>query len=124
MDQHPDIIFVLDHVAKPRIKDAIFQPWSEQMKDLSKRENVFCKLSGMATEANWQNWTVDELLPYMETALECFGAVENDVRLRLAGCAPCSRRYESWVKIFRDFISTLSSDEQCKIEGKKCGRGL
>ena len=117
VDQHPDIIFVLDHVAKPRIKDAIFEPWSEQMKDFSKRENVFCKLSGIATEANWQSWTVDELLPYMETALECFGAG----RMMFGSDWPVARlavEYESWVKIFRDFISTLSPDEQCKIEGK------
>ena len=117
VDQHPDIIFVLDHVAKPRIKDAIFEPWSEQMKDFSKRENVFCKLSGIATEANWQSWTVDELLPYMDTALECFGAG----KMMFGSDWPVARlavEYESWVKIFRDFISTLSSDEQCKIEGK------
>ena len=117
VDLHPDLVFVLDHVAKPRIKDALFEPWASQMKDLSKRENVFCKLSGMATEANWQDWSVDDLQPYMETALECFGPE----RMMFGSDWPVARlavEYENWVKICRNFISTLSTDEQIMIEGK------
>ena len=117
VDQHPDLVFVLDHVAKPRIKDCIFDPWSAQMKDLSKRENVFCKLSGMATEANWKNWSVTDLQPYMETALECFGPN----RMMFGSDWPVARlavEYENWVEICRNFISTLSTDEQVKIEGE------
>ena len=117
VDLHPDLVFVLDHVAKPRMKDALFEPWASQMKDLSKRENVFCKLSGMATEANWQDWSVDDLQPYMETALECFGPE----RMMFGSDWPVARlavEYENWVKICRNFISTLSTDEQIMIEGK------
>ena len=116
VDRHPDLVFVLDHVAKPRIKDTLFEPWSAQMKDLSKRENVFCKLSGMVTEANWQNWSVDDLQPYMETALACFGPD----RMMFGSDWPVARlavEYENWVEVCRNFISTLSMDEQIKIEG-------
>ena len=116
VDQHPDLVFVLDHVAKPRIKDALFEPWSAQMKDLSKRENVYCKLSGMATEANWKNWSLTDLQPYMETALDCFGPD----RMMFGSDWPVARlavEYENWVKVCRNFISTLSTDEQIKIEG-------
>ena len=117
VDQHPDLVFVLDHVAKPRIEAALFEPWSAQMKDLSKRENVSCKLSGMATEANWKNWSVTDLQPYMETALDCFGPD----RMMFGSDWPVARlavEYENWVEVCRNFISTLSTDEQIKIEGK------
>ena len=117
VDRHPDLVFVLDHVAKPRIKDAMFEPWATQIKDLSQRENVFCKLSGMATEANWQDWSLDDLQPYMETALSCFGPE----RMMFGSDWPVARlavEYERWVGICRNFISTLSTDEKIMIEGK------
>ena len=116
VDQHPELIFVLDHIAKPKIIDEVFEPWATQMKDLSKRTNVYCKLSGMATEADWQNWSAEDLHPYMETALECFGPD----RLIFGSDWPVARlaiEYAQWVEICRTFISKLSTDEQENIEG-------
>ena len=116
VDQHPELIFVLDHIAKPKIIDEIFEPWATQMKDLSKRSNVYCKLSGMATEADWQNWSAEDLHPYMEIALECFGPG----RIMFGSDWPVARlaiEYAQWVEICRTFISKLSTDEQKNIEG-------
>ena len=116
VDQHPELIFVLDHIAKPKIIDEIFEPWATQMKDLSKRSNVYCKLSGMATEADWENWSVEDLHPYMEIALECFGPG----RIMFGSDWPVARlaiEYAQWVEICRTFISKLSTDEQKNIEG-------
>ena len=116
VDQHPELIFVLDHIAKPKIIDEVFEPWATQMKDLSKRTNVYCKLSGMATEADWQNWSAEDLHPYMETALECFGPG----RIMFGSDWPVARlaiEYAQWVEICRTFISKLSKDEQKNIEG-------
>jgi L-fuconolactonase len=66
--------FVLDHLAKPLIKSGSFRPWVEGMRDLSRFPNVFCKLSGMVTEADWRNWKAEHIMPYLDTALVCFGA--------------------------------------------------
>jgi len=116
VDLHPDQPFVLDHVAKPRIGDGLMDPWKEQMVELARRENVTCKLSGMATEANWTEWTFDELRPYMDVALDAFGPD----RLMFGSDWPVARLavdYEPWVNLCREFISSLSQDECEAIEG-------
>ncbi len=69
----PDLPMVIDHLAKPRIKDQATDDWIGNFKAAAKFPNVFCKLSGMVTEANWKNWTVNDLRPYIEAALEAFG---------------------------------------------------
>ena len=117
VDRHPDQVFVLDHVAKPRIGDQIMEPWRAQMFELAKRENVYCKLSGMATEANWQNWTKDDLWPYAEVAMEAFGPT----RMMFGSDWPVARlavEYGDWAGLCREFISTLSDSEQAMIEGE------
>jgi len=66
--------FVLDHLAKPLIKSATLHPWSSDIRKLAKFPNVFCKLSGLVTEADWKAWRPEHFSPYLDTALECFGA--------------------------------------------------
>src|SRR4051794_6522651 len=73
VDRHPDQIFILDHVAKPRIKDKLLAPWDRNMRELAKRQNVYCKLSGMVTEADPRRWTPEGLRPYIDVALAAFG---------------------------------------------------
>ena len=117
VDRHKGQVFVLDHVAKPRIQDKVMEPWKTQMKELAKRENVFCKLSGMATEANWQNWQPEDLHPYMEVALDAFGAK----RLMFGSDWPVARlavEYHSWIDLCRMFVSSLTLDEQGLIGGE------
>jgi L-fucono-1,5-lactonase len=65
--------FVLDHLAKPQIKDQQFHPWTEGIRALARFPNVHCKLSGMVTEADWGEWKVQDLRPYLDVAWECFG---------------------------------------------------
>jgi L-fuconolactonase len=72
VDRHPDQVFILDHVAKPRIRDRALSPWKEHMRDLAQRPNVYCKISGMVTEDDWHTWSYDSLYPYIETVLEAF----------------------------------------------------
>ena len=66
--------FVLDHLAKPFIKAGTIQPWETGVQELALFPNVFCKLSGMVTEADWQSWKPEHLKPYLDVALDCFGA--------------------------------------------------
>ena len=73
-EQLPNLMMVIDHLAKPKIKDRITAGWVDDMRAASRFPNLFCKLSGMVTEADWEHWKPKDLLPYIETALECFGA--------------------------------------------------
>ena len=72
--QFPRQRFVLDHLAKPPIKSGRLQPWARGIQELAAFQNVFCKLSGLVTEADWQRWKPEDIAPYLDVAFECFGA--------------------------------------------------
>jgi len=111
VDRHPSQVFVVDHIAKPRIKDHIVSPWRENIHELAKRENVYCKVSGMATEADWNAWTADDLRPYFDAVLSAFGPK----RLMFGSDWPVltlAGGYRTWMDTFRSFIAELSADEQ------------
>lgn len=117
VDRHPGQIFVLDHIAKPRIKDHLLEPWRTTLSQLARRENVYCKLSGLVTEADWSSWTENDLEPYVDVVLEAFGPRRilfgSDWPVLLAACS-----YRRWVELVRRMIGTLSGDEQDWIMGK------
>ena len=69
----PEQAFVLDHIAKPPIKEGTLKPWVGPIRELATHQNVHCKISGMVTEADWSNWRPEDFQPYLETALAAFG---------------------------------------------------
>ncbi|RYF71502.1 MAG: amidohydrolase [Cytophagaceae bacterium] len=69
----PDVKFVIDHMAKPVIKKQEINRWSNFMAEIAKQPNVSCKVSGMVTEADWQNWKKADLFPYLDVVFEQFG---------------------------------------------------
>lgn len=71
--QCPEVRFVLDHCAKPGIKAGDKEPWMTHMWHIAQNENVVCKISGLLTEADWENWTPGEVLFYMDYAADVFG---------------------------------------------------
>jgi L-fuconolactonase len=73
VNAHPDMGFVVDHIAKPRIAAGAMEPWATRLQELALRPNVSCKLSGMVTEADWAGWRPEDLRPYVEKVLEMFG---------------------------------------------------
>jgi L-fuconolactonase len=73
VQQFPEQPFVLDHIAKPHIKDGTISPWREQILELAKTPNLLCKVSGMVTEAKWQGWRYDHFVPYLDVVSEAFG---------------------------------------------------
>ncbi len=73
LDSVPQLRAVIDHISKPEICAAKLDPWRELMKRASQHPNLFCKLSGMITEADHQRWSVNDLHPYVEHVVECFG---------------------------------------------------
>lgn len=117
VDRHPRQNFVLDHIAKPRIADGEIEPCRTHLRELAKRDNVSCKLSGMVTEADRKHWTPQQLQPYAEAVLEAFGTYRvmfgSDWPVCLLACD-----YARWHQVVADFISTLSSDEQARIWGQ------
>lgn len=117
VDRHPNQVFILDHIAKPRIRDRAFSPWRENIQHLAERPNVYCKVSGMVTEDNWKTWSYESLFPYIETVIEAF----TPQRLMFGSDWPvvnlaCS--YSSWLRNVTIAIGKLSTDERQRILGK------
>jgi L-fuconolactonase len=112
-DACPNVPMVLDHIAKPGIAKGLIQPWANQMRDLARRENVVCKLSGVATEAA-ADWTPATLCPYIDAALEAFGPS----RIMFGGDWPVSTlaiSYPAWVALVDEAIADLSATEKRQI---------
>ena len=116
VDRHPKQIFVLDHIAKPRIKDRLIEPWRKNLFELAQRQNVYCKLSGMVTEADWTSWSKADLQPYVDAVLEAFGPCRlmagSDWPVCLLACS-----YRKWFEVLGDCLEELSSAEQDLVLG-------
>ncbi len=116
VDRHPTQVFVLDHIAKPKIKSQVFSPWRERMGELARRENVYCKVSGLVTEAEWSTWTENDLRPFIDAVLECFGPNRlmfgSDWPVSLLACA-----YEKWIDVVERSTASLSSSERERLFG-------
>ncbi|AHW60563.1 L-fuconolactonase [Draconibacterium orientale] len=121
VDQHPGQQFVVDHIAKPKIKINELAPWAKNIKELAKRENVSCKISGMVTEADYKLWTEEQLNPYFETVLEAFGPS----RLLFGSDWPVclvATNYSNWLDIVKKTISKFTKEEQDLILYKNAQR--
>ena len=116
VDRHPAQVFVLDHIAKPRIKDGAFEPWHTHLRELAKRENVFCKLSGMVTEASWSGWTPEQLRPYVDTVLTAFGPARTMFGSDWPVCLVASP-YARWLETVQGFAAGLTAGEQTRLFG-------
>lgn len=119
VDQHPQQSFVLDHLGKPSIACAQSKPeeinhWRKHLDALAKRSQVSCKLSGLATEANWDCWSLDLLRPYLDAALESFGPDRLMAGSDWPVCT-LATSYQRWWQTLRDWCSPLSASEQKKI---------
>ena len=117
VDRHPEQRFVLDHLAKPRVREGIISPWRENLRELAKRPNVYCKLSGLATEADHQSWTPEQLEPYLQAALDTFGPR----RLMFGSDWPVcllATGYQRWFDLVSEFIAPLSPPERAHILGE------
>ncbi len=112
----PEQRFVIDHLAKPYIKDGEWKEWKKAMTPLAERELVHCKLSGMITEADWQKWTPEQLLPYLEIALELFGPDRLMYGSDWPVCLLAGEHERYW-EVIEQFTSALSPSEKSHIMG-------
>lgn len=117
----PDLPLVIDHLAKPCIKEQSFEDWETNFRAAAKCENVYCKLSGMVTEADWNNWRPTDLKPYIDIALDAFGPS----RLMYGSDWPVCELAASYEQVYDamvESISDLSVTEQDQILGKTAAR--
>ena len=112
--EFPEQVFILDHIAKPYIKDKKVSPWDSDIKKLAFHENVACKISGMVTEADWHNWSFEDFKPYMEAVLEAFGSDRLTIGSDWPVCT-LAGQYGNVINIASEFISNLSENEQKAI---------
>lgn len=113
----PDQPFVLDHLAKPNIKSGEWKEWRKKLALLAERELVYCKLSGMITEADLKKWTYEDILPFMEIALELFGPKRLMYGSDWPVCLVAGEYERVWEAINR-FSNSLSVGEKQKILGE------
>lgn len=121
VEMHPDQSFVLDHCAKPRIVKDELEPWARDIRQLARMPNVVCKISGLATEADWRRWTPAQLEPYWRAVLEAFGPE----RLLFASDWPVelvASKYEQWVDTVLAWTAPLSASEREAIWGGNATR--
>ena len=108
--QCPNIQFILDHIGKPNIKDQVFEPWKREIKELSEFPNVSCKVSGLVTEADFENWTRDDLRPYIDHVIECFG-FDRVIYGSDWPVAAQATEYPRWVAALEWAVNGCSEDE-------------
>ena len=117
----PDQPFVLDHMAKPLIRDGLLERWATDVRQLAAYPNVACKVSGLVTEADWQGWRSPDFLPYLDVVLEAFGPA----RLMFGSDWPVctlAATYNQVVGLVSAFAQQLSADEQAAVWGRTASR--
>ena len=116
VDEYPDQIFVLDHIAKPRIGAGMMQPWADNLHELALRQNVWCKVSGLATEADWKSWTPDTLRPYLDVVVDAFGVDRLMAGSDWPVCLVATE-YARWFEVLRTYFAGFSERERDAIFG-------
>jgi len=113
--------FVVDHIAKPEIKSGKTAPWAAQMRDIAQNKNVFCKVSGLVTEADWKHWKADDFKPYLDVVFDAFGAD----RLMFGSDWPVcllAATYRQGKQILEDYVKGYSLADRERIFGGNAAR--
>jgi L-fuconolactonase len=120
-ENFPQQPFVLDHLAKPQIKDGTIEPWKSQLRRLAQLPNIHCKVSGMLTEADHQTWQAEQFRPYLDTVFEAFGPA----RLMYGSDWPVCLFAGSYAQAYRlvdDYARGLTDAERAGLFGANCAR--
>ena len=121
MDQVPDLRAVVDHIAKPLIADHVVEPWLTDLRKVASINGVHCKVSGMITEADHQNWTVDDLRPYVHHVLGMFGSDRLMFGTDWPVCT-LAGGYEQVVDTAREILGSLSPAAKAEVFGGTAAR--
>ncbi len=113
----PELPLVIDHLSKPKIKAGLLDGWEDDLRSAASYPNVFCKLSGMVTEADWTRWKSADLRPFVKAALDAFGPARCMFGSDWPVCE-LAGSYEGVVTALREALGPISSDEERQIFGE------
>ena len=117
----PDQKFVIDHLAKPAIRDKNIQDWKKGIEAIALYENVYCKISGMVTEADWQHWKQEDFIPYLDVVVNAFGKKRIMYGSDWPVCNVAGG-YEKMFSIVKKYFSFFSEEEQQMFFGENAIR--
>ena len=117
----PDQVFVLDHLAKPPIRDGALSPWQEQIRRLAQSANVWCKASGMVTEAKWQGWKPRDFAAYLDVIFEAFGPDRVMYGSDWPVCL-LAATYKQVFALVKEFVARLGPEVEAKFFGSNAAR--
>lgn len=114
VEQCPNVQFILDHIGKPDIKNQLFDPWKQEITRLASFENVYCKISGLVTEADHNSWTPEDLKPYIDHVIEAF-SFDRVIYGSDWPVSTLASGYPRWVHTLQDAVAGCSTDELNKL---------
>jgi L-fuconolactonase len=116
VEEFPDQPFVLDHIAKPLMRDGTISPWREDLQRLADLPNVMCKLSGLITEAHWDRWRPEDIHPYLDIVVDAFGPSRLMIGSDWPVCT-LAGDYPSTMAVVVDYVRRLSNSEREGVLG-------
>ena len=121
VEQFPRQRFVLDHLAKPPIRDGKIDPWAQGIKCLAEFPNVFCKLSGLVTEADWQHWRPEHISPFLDVAFESFGPERLMIGSDWPVCLVAGS-YTRTIEVVKTYLQTQETESRDAVLGANAAR--
>jgi L-fuconolactonase len=119
VEKFPQQKFVLDHIAKPDMINKTNEAWAAEIKKLAGHSNVFCKLSGMVTEAKWEKWSTSDFKYYLDTVFDAFGFERLMIGSDWPVCTVAGK-YNDVMRIVIDYIKIFDENIQRNILGENC----
>ena len=114
VEQCPDVQFILDHIGKPDIKNQLYEPWKQEIKVLADFPNVHCKISGVVTEADHENWSLNNVQPYIDHVITCFG-FDRVIYGSDWPVSTLATDYRRWVETLQETVSGCTPEELRKL---------
>jgi L-fuconolactonase len=111
VERFPGQRFVLDHIGKPPIREGLLEPWATGIRKLAEFCNVFCKISGMVTEADWASWKATDLTPYLDVVFDAFGTRRLMIGSDWPVCT-LSASYDLVMTATTDYLGRFPPEEQ------------
>ena len=117
LERCPDQPFVLDHLGKPVIQGAPSAVWVDHIRAIAEHPNVYCKLSGLVTEADWHSWNAKDFLPYLDHVFEAFGPDRLMIGSDWPVCLLAANDYGQVIDVVRGYLNQLDEEAKAAILG-------
>ncbi|NRA49550.1 MAG: amidohydrolase family protein [Phaeodactylibacter sp.] len=117
LERCPDQPFVLDHLGKPVIQGAPSAVWIDHIRAIAEHPNVYCKLSGLVTEADWHSWKAKDFLPYLDHVFEAFGPDRLMIGSDWPVCLLAANDYGQVIDVVRGYLNQLDEEAKAAILG-------